>query len=112
MLAVAVGMAATWMTTVAVVATVIMATVVTTIIVVTLVAHVVTQCATCAAASGGADQAAGGAAETTANHVTAGCTQCTADGRFATAALVCADRTTTAPPRAAPMVEPVLPPND
>jgi len=53
------------------------------------------RCATCTATCCRADQAAGGAAKAAADNVTAGCTQCTTDGRFATAALVGADRTTT-----------------
>ena len=95
-LAVAVGMTTTWMA-IAVVATIITATAMgaTIIVLITFVAHVVAECAAGATASCRADQAACGAAHAAADHVTAGCAQRTTDGRFATAAFVCADCTTT-----------------
>ena len=58
------------------------------IIGIAFVAHVIAQCAARAAACGRTDQSARAAAHSTAQHVTAGCAQSTANGCFATAALV------------------------
>lgn len=94
MLAMAVSVATAWMTTIAVVTTIIVAAIGVTIVVV-IAAHVVTQRATCTATCRGADQATGSAAQTATYDVTACCAQRTANGSFATAMAVCADRATT-----------------
>ena len=58
------------------------------IIGIAFIAHVIAQCAASTAACGRTDQSARAAAHSTAQHVTAGCAQSTANGCFATAALV------------------------
>ena len=61
-----------------------------TVVVVALVAHVVAQRAAGTTACCRTDQATGVAADTTTDHVAAGCAQRAANGRFASAAFVCA----------------------